>query len=433
MSEKYPRPTNADKVGFRTSGTPSGPSTDPGTAIRANGWANGYTLPAAELNFMQELRSDMIQWCENMSVREWTDISEGVANTSVRDLFRVGPPASGDLYSRLYLRYTTATTITGVTAPKDLHTDGEQLYYFGGTSDNYFVVADAADMSEVAEVNAGYAIVALAADGEWVWYSSSSASHTGLRRYNRDGTTPATAGTKYDYTKLASNGSKVVGISPNGDADGVDIYTAATPALDGTCAPGCGSPGLRAVAIDASQCYVGGNRNTYDVWAYNLSTRAEVWKITLPGSTPVVNSIVTDGDFVYVGTDYNGSTGSIFCLRRTDGTLLWTINLLSSVNTDQLAVDSNYLYAIDGQATPDMYVISLRYDAVGPTTAPWVDIQSNKLNKTYRICCDGVSVFGAYGSTVRRLDCGYPTRTFLRVNGDDPQRRPFYTLAMPAD
>jgi len=265
-------------------------------------------------------------------------------------------------------------------------------------------------------------------DGAYLYYTERPASALpGLWKISRTtGAAVANGGTtEYDCDLLRANGTHAAGIAPNSSAGKVVHWsTGGTPVELTTNTP---TTNLNGLAIDATQVYVGGTRNTQDVWCYTTAGVA-VWSITLPSSsTPVVNAIAADGDMVYVATDQAaltaGGKASIFCLSRLDGSLLWT----HDTNTDLLrvAVDDRYLFVID--SFDILTMLRLHTPAVSPLAelADWDEV-----------ICDGVSVIGHDATTTdnyMRHYLGGPAKTFMRADGGDTTRRPFFTLAVPVD
>jgi len=422
MSEKSARPATADNIGWNT--TPTNPSTDPGGAVRAAGWAKDAIPGSDEFNYLQTMWGDFLQWLESTNAREWLDVSEGIAATSTfRDLFRVIPLTSlGAISDRYYELFNIANT--GASGnPSHLCTDGEQMYYISGALDQYLIAASPLAGTEIFDVDTGIQIMSICCDGQAVY--ANTYSNSGLYVYDRDtGAYSTKGGTEYACTALRTNGEYCVGIRPNSSTSKIVFWTVATPTETGTVTI---TP-LNGVAIDADQCYVGGTRATYDVWAYTLSSRAVAWQVTLAtSSAPTVNAIAADGDFVYVCTDRvaltAGGNANLFCLSRYDGATLWTMDVGSTVNLDYCAVDDKYLHVTDDADLTYMIKLGAPVPHVVATVADLI-VQ----------CCDGIGVGmldAATAANFARHHVGHPTKTFMRAAADDPNRRPFHTLAVP--
>jgi len=428
MSERSARPATADNAGWNTGET--GTETDP-SAERVAGWAVDQVPGQDEFNYMFSLWGDFLQWLEDTSPREWTELSEGIAAAVNRQLFRVVPLSTG-ITSRLMEYWSVITTATGGLNPTSITTDGLKVYYVAGTGNEYIVAASPVDGSEVWEIQpstgAGADITAMAADGARIFYVH-SATPVGLRSVDTDGANALSGGLTYGHFLLRATGIHVAGISGNTGAGDVDIWTASNHALVATNATG--STQLRGVAIDEDYVYVGGDRNVSDVWAYKLVGGGLLWSVALDTgpNVPVVRAIAADGDCVYVltdaFTDAAGDSKSLFCLDRTTGAILWSVDV-DGTNMLYLAVDQGYLYAVNSLGT--MYMISLKGQTVG--------IVKSADNVADSIAVDGTSIYcqdGATATNLRRIAVGGATKTFMRAAGTDNRRRPFFTLAVPVN
>ena len=381
-------------------------------------------ITADEQNWLHGLEMQLWTWFKQFAPREWSDVYEGIAATVVFQLFRVFPSHHAAL---LPLRlgdgiFDVPGTAAGGGVVKLLCTDGQQLYYISGTGESV-VAADPSNGDEIWEKVLAAVGSALTVDGRGVYYMS--ATQQGLRKIDRNsGDFDGDGGTEFGCTRLRANGVYCVGVRPSSDAGRVVFWTVATPTETGTQTP---TTLLEGVAIDAEHCYVGGTRNTNDIWCYKLSDRSLVWQIALDTNAPTVRAITADGDFVYVATEHRtlsaGGSANLFCLSRYDGELLWTANVKNdTVDLYDCAVDDRYLYVIDEFDT--LIQIRLRV----PTAAPVAEATG-----FLSIALDGVSVAGASGTDFRRVWVGGATKTMMRVAGNDPNRRPFYNLAVPTD
>ena len=95
-----------------------------------------------------------------------------------------------------------------------------------------------------------------------------------------------------------------------------------------------------------------------------------------------------------------------------------------------LAVDDRYLYCtiVTG---PLAYAYRLRMAGASPPLLFTVPSVTPGLPRRID-ACDGVSVCGSNGtSQLVRAWVGGASKTFMRASGDDPNRRPFFNLAIP--
>jgi len=426
MAERYPRPAEADNLGWNTA--PTNPSTDPGSSLRAAGWAADAVPASDEFNYIQTMLGDAALWLEGTNPREWDELDEAIAASSVRDLLRVIPPTT--MRARLDQAYSVLSTAATGGNPFKLCTDGEYLFYIAGSVDQSLVAGKVSDGSEVWETGAGFtAATACCCDGTAVYITADSGA-AGLREHNRatGAAVAQSAGPEYACSKLRTNGAFAIGIDFSaGGAGSIVFWTVPTPSRTGTQTP---TTQLNGLAIDADQAYCGGVRGTYDVWAWQLSDRTNNWQVTLDTNAPTVNDICADGNFVYACTDdfVTALPGTpnrcLFCLNRVDGTVVWSLDL--GANLDLCTVDDEYLYVVDDSNNLSM----LRLNG---TAEPEL-VRGNKSNVADTIVADGVSVIcrdGGTATNIRRLWIGGPTKTFMRAAGTDPNRRPFHTLAVP--
>jgi hypothetical protein len=445
MTERYDRPSEALKTNWADGGG-AYPSTDPGSGKRAIGWqpkdvpvtGPGEEIPAEGHNFLWRLGMEMLTWFRNLLPREWTELSEAINASSARDLLRVVPPGTG-IVSRGATVFSTASVATGVLTPKSIATDGLRVYYIAGTGNRYVVAVSPVDGQDGAaggvplwEINPHASIdcTALCCDGTYVFFVLSG-TVTGLQRVLAStGGNLQTAGAKLGHTKLRANGINVVGVKTGGV---VDSWTVSTMADNWTKTP---STLLAAVAIDEDNTYVGGTRNTNDVWAYTNGSGAAVWSVTLDTNAPTVRDIAVDGDFVYVATDRfalaAGGFGTLFCLERVSGTVLWVSDL--GTNLHQLAVDDAYILALDNVGD-DLYILRKGQYGAAVGGAGVVKLIGNiALGSNDTLAVDGMSVFsndGATANRLKRISLGGPSKTFMRTNAGDLRARPLFPLAVP--
>jgi hypothetical protein len=455
MAERVPAPTELAKTNWNSDGT-TYPSTDPGSSKRATGFqpkdtpvpGPGEVIPANDHNWLWGLSMQVHTWIKQLIARQWSDVYEAMdssSGVSTFDVFRVMPGHAADtIKQRGSQLFSVTGTATGGTSVINPCTDGTQIYYIGGTSQAYIVAASPLDGSEIYDTaDIGVGLSTICSDGYFLYVQTVDSGYKGLYRMDRtDGTQDgATSGTPayYGCDRLAANGYYCVGIEPTGTNGYVVFYSdiEGTIVEDGIVATG--SANLAAVAIDSDQCYVGGTRNTYDVWAFTLSTRAYAWGggvlgWTAPTSAAItVTGLAADGDRVYVASDRQslsaGGAANLFCVDRRTGQTLWSFDVttpgaISTLDLTGLAVDDQYLFAVDDQ--DDLHII----DITGPTPAQ-VAFVSNFGDP----CCDGVSVIGNSDVTtqLKRVWVAESQRQFQSVRGDDVNRRPFFNAAIPVE
>ena len=185
----------------------------------------------------------------------------------------------------------------------------------------------------------------------------------------------------------------------------------------------------------------GATSGAHDVWCALLSTGGANtnWSVgggaSLPGVPPSpINDVCADGDYVYVVTDNYlvaaGSNASLFCLDRFNGTTLWYYDI-DGADINKVSVDDEYIYCLD---STNNYIYVVRKGSYPGIVARFTDLVD--VAQYDSIPCDGVSVYASVSGTpadIKRFSTLGATKTFMRVEGDDPARRPFYTLAIPID
>lgn len=437
MTERVTRPADAAKCNWGTGGG-AYPKGDPGSGKRDVGYkpkdyptaGAGDVIPAEDHNFLWNLGMDMLSWLRDFAPREWSDVYEGIANTVTSQFFRIYAPTAGirDRASQYWTQNSTASTGGNVFF---LCTDGEQIYYAGGAPAQAIIAASPVDGSEIWENDPdSQTISSLAVDGGFVYYTTGNVAALGLRRLNRStGAYDTAGGTEYGGGPLATNGEYAVLIDGTVSGNGYVTFWSGiqgTITQDGTA--NTTSANLRDITIDATQCYTVGQRNTDDLWCYNLSSRALQFATPMPtAADPVANTVCSDGDFVYVGTNRAaltaGGNASLFVYSRV-GDFIYSHDFGAGVNVDFLNVDDEYLYVTTNANQTSIIPKSIMpYGRVGTITF--------SIGKP---ACDGLSIVvrnSGAANNFRRWWTHGGAKTFMRANPADPNRRPFFNLAIP--
>lgn len=441
MSERNEIPTEADALNWASDNVTYS-SSDPGAPKRLVGFqplnepvpGPGEVIPAEDHNWLWKKCMEFLTWNKNGTTRQWRDLYDAIDAATVGDVFRIVIPLGSPptMYARLTQLWKTTSTAGTVGDPFQVITDGEQIYYIAGSLNQSLLAAHLATGAEIWETSAGITQFAcVAADGAWVYVQAAAPGEPGLHVRDRtDGSNDRTGGAEHNCTRLVANGAFVVGVNGTiGGPGSVTFWTPTTPTETGTVVPGAAAPVT--VAIDSDQCYVGGTRDAgNDIFARTLSSRAVVWDVPIDGNDPSpINAICADGDFVYVGCDSfavaAGGNRAIFCLDRFTGDVLWS---LGGNDIDYLAVDDRYLYAVDNGNI--LYMIHLRGAEPGYLTAV------ANVGSVMPGSCDGISIVATDSATstdFRRIMAGGASKEFMRAHGSDPNRRPFFTLAVPVD
>jgi hypothetical protein len=431
MAELGDKPAAFPDDYFWASGPGANPVTDPGTGLRQSGSAFEAELAAAHWNWLQQQQMLVGQWQGNVIARSFEAVEQGVIAMEAPFRFRV---ARGDTGEMSYIGQSqyTVTQPGGVVQVVDMAADCRQLYV---AQLGYVYVATPATGAIDTSVwtdgrygGSGAAISHICADGVWLFVLDS-----GLATIQQ---VDAVTGVLENVISVVTLTSPVA-CESNGIylavADGTwlrvitDLDT--TPTLEGSYQHDT-SATLRDIAIDHNAAYIGGNRATNDPNEPDIqkiplaSPNTRIWWQQFNSTSPaVINSIQTDGRYVYVGIDrdaVDGTQTSILCLDATTGITLWTYD--TSYDVDQLLLDGELLWAFEGGT--GAVCLHLRERGVVALTAalaPW--------------CTDGHLVYGI-GSTntqIVAIHHGGPAKTFMRTVGVDPNRAPYHGLSIPED
>lgn len=439
MAERFSRPSDSDKLTFAASG---GTKTDPGGSVRATGWVSEQIPGYDEFNWLQNLWGNFLDWYHSLQIREWSDVWEGIFNTTTEDyIFRVYHSTTG-LRPRGLSQFLVTSPATGGGTVNQMCTDGEGLYFYGGTGNVYINRINTVNGSQEQEIGVGTgAVSAIDADGLYLYNHNTNSGVTGLRVRDRKSLANVrNGGSYYGCDLLRSNGLWCVGISPTGYNNYLVFYTGLQTTVTEN-AVATAATTLYSLAIDETQCYSGDG--VAKVYAYTLTgTPVNNWTTTLPATTTaIVRCLAADGNVIYAGTEKLTLSGSapasqsasgdavIWALDRITGEVLWTRDLPDvAAQVDEIAVDQGYLYCYEVQ-DDSLFVFNLR--APEPSL---VHVVTNWGDGG--IAVDGVSVAGANtaGTSLRRdwfLRRG--SQSFMRVLGQDSRRAPFFNLAIPID
>jgi hypothetical protein len=418
MSEVKDKPTEYDELTWGESGTPNTHTKPTGTM--PDGWANTQLHPYDEENWLNRAMSRILKWMGEAYIREFSTLAEAIPFINAPRCFRVHPPAP--MNARLS-EVIDEQGVGGAVPVTHVVTDGFYIFYSQGDTVRAALPYDIAPGQWNYQPVASSNILDLACDGFRV-YALIGYQAAADEIYLLNPTTGAkVVGISLlttNCTALAVNGVWLVVLNTN-TAYFYDTL-GGTPVQQGTSGHGAA---INAVALDATKAYIGGAQGTgpKDVRGITLSTQTEAWSALLPTvGTPTINAIATDGEYVYVGTNFVSITGGnaqLFCLRAWDGSHVWTMDD-QSCDIDHLSVDDRFIYATYDTTTDIVFMIDKRNGQI-------VDTYSGMSGRD----CDGVSVCGANGNNVMRRWRGCKTKTFMRADVNDPNRRPFHKYAVP--
>lgn len=394
---------------------------DPGSGLKDAGYPDS-AIPANEHhNALFHENYNRHVWAEAVMPRQFEYLAEAldVSDLITKNMFRVGGFEPGaDTLSRIgaLVASPVVGTITGVA------TDGQRVFY--SVSDDLTAVAGwgGAASGWTVKPSSGNAVIALSADGAFVYVATADLNiHIVIPS---TGSVNQSLGVQPDtIADLAANGSRLVaGLAGASDLAKVwlrDVSDVFNP-VGSTPTHGAN---IRSVAVDRDQGYLCGVGDAFgvNVRAFSLvSPGSFSWSTKLPGVVSA-EKVEADGDYVYVATTVGDFGKNLFCLRRTDGQIVWSA-VIPDGDLFGLAIDDRFCW-VSG-VTDDAFAAEKSNGQIvwgdGSTFIPFVG--------------DGFVVVGTNGSTqLQTRRKGDVSTTYVRVDGGDVYRRPFYRLAIPVN
>ena len=407
---------------------PPHPITEPLGAKKDTGYATNEIPSAAHWNWLLWINGIVDNWLSAAHVREFADIGEAIAAVpTASDVFRIGQPSAGN---RLLGDQVYSLIPAGFTVITDAASDGQQVYYLNTSTAIYACNPDTgAQIWAVTPANVTNG--AIAADGRSV-YVAGAAGFTGLVIIDRaTGAILGRAGTPAGAADIAANGDFAVLCGGGPAVNNIYYYGVQTSTPVETGLTNHGNQ-LYACAVDDAATYFGGVRSGgVDVRAHDLATRAQIWAVAIKvGLAPVINSIATDGELVYVATARvvsGAGFANLFVLQATDGAVIATADVqvgASTVDAVQVSVDHRTIYVSLG--TPQFGVMAMRLGSPVMHEAGYIGGLRTAFD------CDGVGLIAESGQdTAERYFTMDRPMSFERVGHGDPHRRPFHKLAIP--
>lgn len=431
MAEHPTAQPDTDEVRWNT-GPLDQPKTEPSGSKKDVGYVIDEIPPSVQWNWLLNKIYNLFIHLVGRSPREFDYLAEGIAAVSTPDTFRVRAPAAG-LSNPFFDKVFTEVTGAGTGNILMMCTDGERLFYsqVGPTAGKVYGAGTHDGVLDWTYSGPGVAVTALACDGSYVYKGSVVSGAPEVEVLNAATGALISSGnieTGVTISALASNGTHLA--IAYGQL--VRIYTLAAGVPTAVAAAYDHGATISAIAIDSTRAYIGGVRGTgsKDLRAITLSTGALLWDVAFPTTTaPVINGIAADSRQVFVGTDVltlsAGGLASVFAYSAADSgvpPLLWTTNPGDSVQ--RIYIDDRNVYVLRGAG--------LSYAILRSDHEALRRILAGVLDEVWGT--DSVGVLVTDGATdYTRLYIGGPTKTFQRVDSDDPNRRPFYTLAIPLE
>jgi len=399
---------------------------EPSAPKRDDGFNLNEVVTYPLINWLFRLIIRTILWFKSWQIRAFSNLESAVALLSVEvspegHVFILGKSTGFEAPMSTVWSLAGDKSPTAITA---MATDGEFIYYGQG---NFLIRADRNGL-KIAERDLGATVQVITADGFAV--VAGTVAQAGSELYNVDRLTLADrAGypllALVDIEGLAADG--VVFAVDDGGVDGQLFRHSGAPFI-GALVHGAT---VRAVAIDWRYAYVAGDvTGGFQVRAYNKATAALVWSVGIQGGTPLIFCMESDGERLFItSTTVNdgGNLSNIRCFRIKDGVRLWRTITANGNAPSACTLDERYMYANDG--TGQGYVFDkFTGDCLHEYTHA---AQQNA------VAADGDAIFmggvESGGVGMIRYSRGNGTKQYIKADGDDPNRRPFFNLAIPAD
>lgn len=408
---------------------------EPIASSRNSGWLLEQIPPSNWVNWFWRLAARAIQWMTATNVRAFTDLEDATDATIAEPLvtgevFRVDR-RPGDGGSDQVAPLTEVWSIAGsASTAVRIVSDAQYVYYSQGS---VLRRADRATGSELAARDFGAQINDVAVSGAAVVLVTDNVGGSEAFRVDRL-TLADLANWPLEATgngeHIDTNSWRVVYSDTSTSIQIIDAVGGTTVA-----SPVYGAA-VYDVCVDYQRAYVVGADAGAGVQlrAYALSNGALDWSATIdvnPAGTAVMNAIFADGERVYIaGTTTTGvgaTTWSLSAIGREDGVKIWQVDT-GGTNVQHMAVDEAYVWIVNDNEELCQYdkrtgSLIKRLSHTGGLSAVDTD-------------ADSVFISGDAGldtKRLRRLDRGNTSKAFSIASGTNPNRRPFYKLALPMD
>jgi len=439
MSEIGGTKPDFSKYHWNDGGTPE-PQSEPNESKKDAGFPFQDIPPADEENWWRDFGSQLLNYLGTTHIREFDYLNEAIAATNPPDVFRVRAPAAGinDRAGSVFnvQGYQGAVPIT------DSCTDGYQYYYLQGTWLNAANTLTGGYIWQAWPRNpfAGNAICC-DCDGQYIVvcypYNPTpydtfllDASGGVQASWNIGTSTPNT-----DVVDVAINGKYLAALrqmagTPIGAAIWVyDISSLPATLVGTTPTYTTGGAITNAGQIVIDDYYAHAVWNDYYLKCQLSAPVATISSIVstsvFTASTPF-NAVTTDGLGVWIGTNRSaliaGGNADVLVVERPTNTILDTKDY--TIDVQDICCDDHYI--IFSRTTPSVLLgicekINTKY--VHGTISG---------RRVFGHSCDGISFFGSDGANnITRNWMGNPTRLFMRCQGTDYSRKPFYNAAIP--
>ncbi len=399
---------------------------EPDATKRDDGFNLNEVVTYPFLNWLFRTIILTLTWLKSWKIRTFSATENAVsilaAESGGRDghTFQLGKPGGFEA------PFSTVFSIAGDKSPTAvlaMATDGEFIYYGQG---NFVIRADR-DGTKIAERDLGATVNTLTADGFAI--VAGTVAQAGAEVYNIDRLTLADrSGWPLEV------GQNIIDVSSDGntlifctDVVNADTYLH-TGAFLATLVHGAI---VRAVAMDWKFAYVAGDAfGGFQIRAFFKGGGGAVWSVAIQGGTPLIFCMVSDGERLYITSTTvidGGNNSNIRCLRIKDGVRLWRTLTPNTNALSACAVDEKYLYGNDGSGQG--YVFDkLTGDCLHEYT---------HAAQQHSVAADGDALFmggvESGGVGVIRYSRGNGSKMYIKADGADTNRRPFFNLAIPAD
>ncbi len=419
----------------------------PDASRRLNGWSNAVPdePSPSHVNYLLREDSRLIAWIEGRLPRHFTRLDEPIDNSDM-DIGRLFYVDRDTMTSRLDETVHTGDTGNNISR---IVTDGQYLFTSDANGDiRAFTYDDPLVASELWSVAPHSGIIphGLAADGAAVYaqWQPAGAATNNLRRLSRtSGATTHQVTLTVDTSLLGSidsNGDDLVGTMGTGNRD---IYIVQASDLTAGAKPGTVSNAWDAVSGSIDHLSIGADRvvgvgsatgtGTYQVKAWNLATGSTVWSYAFSTTVQAVYMSAQDGEYVYVASAQRTDSGvamNVICLSLYDGSVIWRQDC-GGDNARSIAVDDRVVWVqVVNGANMDAYALDKRNGEILGVEAT---ISSGGLIQVRTACSDGLRFYSPHADDVVTHERRTAARLYQKVAGDDPNRMPFYNLAVPVE
>jgi hypothetical protein len=354
-------------------------------------------------------------------------LKDAITNTFRSQIFTVGRFDASTKERGVVADYTGGAGFAALRKYQPC-TDGKYVYTFSEVAANTWAISvrqpyALTEIRSIGTPRANDTIDCICCDGQYVYMASSSGGGDyDLYSFNPEtGAQVNTISLTDKAMNMASNGYRLA-LTYDVDTN-LEIYTTALVGpvqYDHTAV-------LVDVCIDSTQVYAigvvgAGGHNVIRVdFAGNLL-----------GGLPTTNvpySIACDGNYVYISGNVLSGAETVWKYDRFLTSKVWS----QAIGTVRDLIVDDHLLILNSGATRLLKL----YDKLNGVPIAVANVAGVSTVGYYGICTDGIEIYAdredAGTPYVSKVFLGYNLKHFQRVGGNDPHRRPYYTLATPVE